>query len=746
MSLFEELKRRNVFRIAIAYAILAWLVAQVAELFLEAFSAPDWVLKTILLLLVLGFPFAVFFAWAFELTPEGLKRESEVDRSHSITTQTGRKLDRTIIVVLVLALGYFAWDKFYAGPQQAGPAQETTAAAGEAASPAAPAKPALPTDRSIAVLPFENRSGREDDEYFTSGIHDDLLTQLAQISSLRVISRTSVEQFRDTKLSIHDIAKALNVATVMEGGVQRSGDQVRINLQLIDAATDTHLWAQTYDRELTANNVFAIQSEIASAVTQAMRATLTPDEQQRIQSVPTENMAALESYFKGRAEMDQRTVPSIESAQMRFEEARRLDPGFALAWASEAEAIQLLSDGPGSYGETPEEDAIKQGLPLIQRAYELAPDNPQVLAVYGLLERARFNVDAALDYYRRSLAIQPGNGEVLNWQQLSQRSKGDYRGALQTMNEMVEADPMSMIALYNATINFVNTPYDNPARIEQLQARLESLSPGFGAYAMANVNEFRGKLVEAAREYYRSIDLDPGRSAARGDLARLLANLGLPGEAMQVDPQRDELDDAIAHFDRERVVRLARERYAKAPELRRNKLHLFFALAYAAEDPEAAMQAGNEVWEAYKNIGVDAPGLTLTLAWNASEAEYPAESASFRAIAADSLRARIEAGMDDANLHGDQAALARIDGRFDDAIRELGLAMDKGYRDPYLAEDPMFRPLADQPGFQALLSRMRDTIETERSQVVNMLCGPDKAFPDWQPAPETCALYQAAGA
>jgi len=745
MSLFEELKRRNVFRVAIAYAILAWLVAQVAELFLEAFSAPDWVLKTILLLLVLGFPFAVFFAWAFELTPEGLKRESEVDRTRSITTQTGRKLDRAIIVILALGLGYFAWDKFHTGPQPAGPAQETTAT-GEAASPGAPAKPALPTDRSIAVLPFENRSGREEDEYFTSGIHDDLLTQLAQISSLRVISRTSVEQFRDSKLSIHDIAKTLNVATVMEGGVQRSGDQVRINLQLIDAATDTHLWAQTFDRELTANNVFAIQSEIASAVTQAMRATLTPDEQQRIQSVPTENMAALEAYFKGRAEMDQRTVPSIESARMRFEEARRLDPGFALAWAGEAEAIELLSDGPGSYGEMPQEEAVATAMPLIQRAYELAPDDPQVLAVYGLLESSRLNVDAALDYYRRSLAIQPNNGEVLNWQQQAQQGKGDFQEALQTVNRMIEADPMSMIALYNAVVNFVSTPYDDPARIEQLVARLEGLSPGYGAYARAEVNRFRGKLVEAVREYYRSIGLDPGRSAARNDLANLLENLGLPGEAMQVDPQRDELDDAVARWDRDAIVRLARERYAKAPELRRNKLNLFFALAFAAEDSENAVPAGNEVWEEFKNIGLNVPWLTLPLSWNASRAEYPAESASFRAIAADSLRARIEAGDDDANVHRHQAALALVDGRFDGAIRELGLAMDRGYRDPYLAEDPMFRPLADQPGFQALLSRMRDTIEAERSQVVNMLCGPDKAFPDWQPAPETCALYHPAGA
>ncbi len=329
MSLLEELKRRNVFRVAIAYIVLAWLMAQVAELLLQTFGAPDWVLKTLLAFFLIGFPFAIFFAWAFELTPEGIKKEKDVDRSQSITSHTGRKLDYAIITILALALGYFAWDKFGNPPATEAPTGPVTAAAAERA----PAAPDLPTDKSIAVLPFENRSRQEDDEYFTAGIHDDLLTQLAQISSLRVISRTSVEQFKGTTQSIHEIAQKLNVATVLEGGVQRAGNQVRINLQLIDAATDTHLWAQTFDRELTANNIFAIQSEIAAAVTDALRATLSPREKDRMASVPTENMAALEEYFKGRAEMDQRTLPAIESARTRFERARTLDAEFALAWA-----------------------------------------------------------------------------------------------------------------------------------------------------------------------------------------------------------------------------------------------------------------------------------------------------------------------------------------------------------------------------------------------------------------------------
>ena len=294
MSLFEELKRRNVFRVAITYIILAWLMAQVAELLLETFGAPDWVLKSLLAMFLIGFPFALFFAWAFELTPDGLKKEKDVDRSQSITAQTGHKLDRSIIAVLVVALAYFAWDRFANVPDtESGQTQSIVITDDESAVDSG-----LPTDKSIAVLPFANRSSRKEDEFFTTGIHDDLLTQLAQISSLRVISRTSVAQFKDTSKSIREIAELLGVATILEGGVQRAGNQVRINIQLIDAATDAHLWAQTYDRELTANNIFAIQSEIATAVTLALRATLSPEEQTRITDVPTQNMEALEEYFQ----------------------------------------------------------------------------------------------------------------------------------------------------------------------------------------------------------------------------------------------------------------------------------------------------------------------------------------------------------------------------------------------------------------------------------------------------------------
>ena len=738
MSFFNELKRRNVFKVAIAYVVVTWLVLQVADVMIDNIGAPDWLFSSILLVLGIGFPVALVFAWAFELTPEGIKRENEVDRSRSIAPKTGSKIDRAIIAVLTLALGYFAWQHFSVRPDPAGDPATGAAVSGPDTKASAESPSPLPNDKSIAVLPFENRSQREEDEYFSSGIHDDLLTQLAQINSLRVISRTSVAQFKDTTLAIRDIAKVLGVATILEGGVQRAGNQVRINMQLIDAATDTHLWAQTYDRELTANNIFAIQSEIAGAVTNAMRVTLTPDEQQRISGVPTENMAALDLYFKGRIEMDRRTLPGLESARLRFEEARRLDPGFALAWASEAQAILLLSDSWGSYGEIPREDATALARPLVEEAYRLAPNDAQVLAVYGFLEQDQRNIDLALDYYRRSLLINPSSGEVLNWLSIAQMQRGLRRESLATKARMVEADPMSLVVLFSTSVAFVNTPYDDGTRVEKLLDRLEGLDKSYGLAARAQVFRERGRIVEAVRHYYGVLELDPGRSAPRSSLGRILRSLGLVEEALLVDPRMDEFEAAWSRSDGEEVIRLARARHADSPSSR-TRYHLMFALAIFSDAPEEAMPLAREVFSEWQNNPVQNFQFLLEMAWVADMLEYPAEAEQWRDIGAAALQNTIEAGFDRSRVETSKFLLAQLDGRKEDAFEAMARAIDLGARMSWIGESRQYATFRDDPQYQALVNRMLDTIASEREQVVAMLCGPDPIVTTWQPAPETCA-------
>jgi len=259
VQIFRELQRRNVFRVSIGYVVSCWLLAQVADLVLENIDAPAWVMQAILLVLALGFPVVVFFSWAYEVTPEGVKRESEVDRSQSITHVTGRKLDRAIMFTLVLALAYFAVDKFYLSDRR-DPAAEPTAA-----GQAIPDRELAP---SIAVLPFVNMSDDASNEYFSEGLSEELLNLLAKIPELRVAARTSSFSFKGQALEISEIARRLNVAYVLEGSVRRSGDQVRITAQLIKADDGYHLWSDTFDRTL--DNIFVIQDEIASEISAAL--------------------------------------------------------------------------------------------------------------------------------------------------------------------------------------------------------------------------------------------------------------------------------------------------------------------------------------------------------------------------------------------------------------------------------------------------------------------------------------------
>ncbi|HEY5776104.1 MAG TPA: hypothetical protein VIS57_08470, partial [Xanthomonadales bacterium] len=302
MSLLAELKRRNVFRVAIGYVITAWLLLQVVDLVLDNIHAPDWVIQVFMLALAIGFPLAIFFAWAFEMTPEGVKRESEIDRSQSTARQAGRKMDRNIIIAMALALAYFAYDKF-SGPEPGDVPQSTppVEAIVEAMMPPVTSPALKSNDKSIAVLPLVNRSVQPEDAFFADGLHDELLTQLSRISALRVISRTSVMGYAGTTKRMTDIGQELGVSTLLEGGVQRSGNRVRINVQLIEAASDEHLWAEVYDRELTADNLFDIQSDITRAIANALQAVLTGEEQQNLDQKPTDNAEAYAYYLRSKA-------------------------------------------------------------------------------------------------------------------------------------------------------------------------------------------------------------------------------------------------------------------------------------------------------------------------------------------------------------------------------------------------------------------------------------------------------------
>lgn len=425
-DLVSEIKRRNVARVAIAYAIAGWVLMQVAATVMPIFEAPEWTLKVVTFLIVLGFPIALILAWAFELTPEGIKREVEVDRSDSITRQTGRKLNRAIIVVLLIAIAWLAIDKFLSDDDQTRLAEDR---------------------RSIAVLPFQNMSKDAANEPFTIGIHDDLLTQISRIGSIKTISRTSVLQYRDTTKTIPEIAQELGVATILEGGIQRAGDRVRINAQLIDAATDEHLWAATYDRELSATNIFSIQSEIALAIAKALNATLTDDEQQRLGNVPTKSIVALERYFVGKQMLEQRNSDSLMAAINYFQEVIDLDPEFALAYSGLADAYMLL---PEYKADTDPREIQVKSEAAAAKAISLDSELPEVLTSMGWNRLIHdYDWPGAEKLLRQALEIESNNTGALHWLSHVLSWQGRHDEALALARKAVAVDPLSRLMQMN---------------------------------------------------------------------------------------------------------------------------------------------------------------------------------------------------------------------------------------------------------------------------------------------------------
>ncbi len=480
MGIIAELKRRSVFKLGIAYLIVAWLLLQMVATVVPILALPEWVDKLTLLMLVIGFPIALVLAWSYELTPEGI--HADVDTTSS-TSASGGKLSSLVIGALALIVVYFLVDKYLLsgdrGVSSLGPE----------------------IGRSVAVLPFANLSGNESNEAFTVGIHDDLLTQVSRIGSIRAISRTSVLQYRDTTKTIPVIAKELGVATVLQGGVQRSGDRVRVNAQLINAATDDHLWVGSFDRELTAQNIFSIQSEIAIAIANALRVTLTADEQRRLANVPTENTAALETYFIGKRLLEDRTRESLQAAVEYFKKVIELDPNFALAHSGMADAYMLL---PEYCAGADREEISRKSDSAVARALALDPDLPEVITSEAWNRLIHdYDWQGAEASFNRALEIQPNNSNPLHWLSHTLSWQGRHDEALEYARRAVSVDPHSSLMHMNLVYIMVDAGQYDAALA--LGKELQEREPEY--YALRRnlwLHELRARRTEDAARTFRS--------------------------------------------------------------------------------------------------------------------------------------------------------------------------------------------------------------------------------------------------
>jgi TolB-like protein/Flp pilus assembly protein TadD len=516
-----ELKRRNVYKVAIAYAVVAWLLLQALSILLPAFDAPPWVLRVFIAAIAAGFPLALVFAWAFELTPEGIKRTEEVERA----TEKRGKSHVWIYVVVVgaaISIALFLLGRYTA--RVTATAARTEAATGSS----------IP-QKSIAVLPFENLSRDPDNAYFTEGIQDEILTRLAKIADLKVISRTSTQRFKSSSSDLREIAKQLGVAHLLEGSVQRTADQVRVNVQLVAAANEAHLWAEMYDRKLT--DVFAVESEIAKAVAETLQAKLTGSEERAIAKRPTENPEAHELYLKGRFFWNKRTAADLRKSIEYFNQAIAKDPSYAAAYAASAQAWKLL---PAFNGGSPQE-CFPQAEAAARKAVALDDTSSTARAVIASLKGLNgFDYPGAVAEYERTLQLNPNDATTHQWfGNDALANMGQFDREVSELKRAVELDPLSLIC--NTNLGFA---YIHSGRLDEAVAQLRKTveldgSFYYARYTLALALELKGAIREALAEYERTVTITDD-SVPLGMLGRLYAAQGRRAEAEKILQQLRE--------------------------------------------------------------------------------------------------------------------------------------------------------------------------------------------------------------
>ncbi len=451
MSLLGELKRRNVFRVAMLYVVAAWLLIEVAETVLPIFDVPDGVLRGLVVLLVIGLVPALGFAWIYELTPEGLKRDTGVAENTEFSATTGHRLNWATLFVAVLAISFLAYDRLVprdtASESAAGqpPASAAAPVTTDAELPAQEKVTAAANERpAVAVLPFANLSTDPEQEFFADGITEDILTRLAGVSSLRVISRTSVMRYKNTELSLPEIAAELGVSHVLEGSVRRAGDRVRITGQLIRASDDAHLWADSFDRELA--DIFSVQTEIAARIAEQLELQLTERDRKAIAQRGTDSPEAYEYILRARGVSRRSFSTPAELQAMTaeaagyLEAALELDPEYAEAWAGLAGAAleqMYRNDSDASAALADWEKAVEAA----QRAIRVGPEQAAGYLALGRAYHARGDVEAAREQFRRAAELEPDSPEVLVIQAALLSGQGDLLEALERLERAAELDP-----------------------------------------------------------------------------------------------------------------------------------------------------------------------------------------------------------------------------------------------------------------------------------------------------------------
>jgi TolB-like protein len=506
-NFFAELKRRNVYKVAIAYAVVAWLLMQVASQIFPFLEIPNWAIRLVIMLIVIGFPIALVIAWAFELTPEGLKRTEFADELPKKSVHS-RAWIYVVIVAGAISVSLFFFGRYSATSKQGGLTE-------------VPAK-------SIAVLPFENLSGNPENAYFTDGIQEEILMRLAKIADLKVVSRTSTVRYKRSPDNLRDVAKQLGVANVLEGSVQRTADRVHVNVQLIKATSDAHLWAEAYDRKLT--DIFAVESEIAKTIADTLQAKLTGSERNAIAAQPTDNTEAHQLYLKGRYLWNRRTGENLKKALAYFEQAAEKDPHYALAYAGMADSCILI---PFYSAGTPLE-YLPRARAAAQKAVELDDTLAEAHTSLAYVFYVDFENAKSMKEFERAIFLNPNYALAHHWYGGNLLlALGRFDQAIAEEKRALELDPVSPIISVTLGAAYKNARRNDEA-IAQLRDTVGMHPEFYWAHRFLGLAlELKGATGEAIAEYHKAFELndDPVVLAL---LAHAEVSIGKQNEARQI--------------------------------------------------------------------------------------------------------------------------------------------------------------------------------------------------------------------
>jgi len=721
MSLFGELKRRNVLRVAAAYLAGAWLLIEVSDTLFSIYGLPGTASRIVATLLAIGFPITLVLSWVYELTPEGLKLEKDIDRAGPAPRSDTRRLDRMIIVLLALAVAYFAVDKFVLEPGRVAAIVEETAQ--QARSEAL-----VETygEKSIAVLPFVNMSADAEQEYFSDGISEELLNLLAQIPDLRVISRTSSFYFKGKDVKLADVARELNVAHVLEGSIRKSGSRVRITAQLIEARSDSHLWSQTFDRTL--DDIFAVQDEIAVAIADALKLELALADGESLVSVAisASNTSAYDAYLRGRELVHNRD--DMEEAVRLLERAVQLDDSFAPAHAQLAIAISLLNGVSLS-------EKIRRAVPLLDYALTIEPDLAEAHGGRALLAYLGREWEATILHARRALATNPNYVDAMHWLSAALGQTGHGEEAETLREKMMAVDPLAVPILTSQALALGDQGRIEEAHVLADQILVQSLRMGTRVHALISMlNE--GKLAESlAWQLKARVD----------DSMTYWAFLwvGEYAEAERIETGAGVWTHVLqGHWDQ--AIGIATELVREQPDIQVNWELAAEAFFYARRFEEALPFYEHLLENTPENTPIGIwwnLAVTMNLAKARREAGDEEGALRVASIVRQNLSERA-AGEQNMELDLSEAMLATFERDWDRAIEALQSAVRRGFVFVVYVDGPIFDTLRDDTRFVALRQEMQTMLDAEHEKVLQLICFDNPVPDEWQPLPETCEGVQ----